>query len=410
VPMSRIPLAWLNLTHDRVRFGLFVLGIVFAVVLMFVQLGFRGALLNSNTLIPDHLNADLVLVSPNRQTLAMREFFPRHRLHQAASIPGVAAVYPLYVENAIGQLRNTHGRQDLSQRQPTRSVRVIGLDPEAYLLKLPELDPQHPRFAGDKIKLSGTALFDRRTRMANSQESVFGPLAAGVETELTGQRLQFVGDFALGSDFTSEGTIIVSLDTFSEILRKPYSLGSPMSDVDLGLIRLKPGADARTVRQQIKQHFRQTEAEPDVLVLTVAEYVQQEEAFWLGNTPIGFAFGFGMFMGFAVGLVICYQILSGDVADHLPEYATLKAMGYSNLYLSWVVLQEALLLAVSGYVAGFMVSWCAYWGLTEATGLPLNMSIERAVSVFISTVLMCVISGFIALIRLLRADPADVFG
>jgi putative ABC transport system permease protein len=410
VPMSRIPLAWLNLTHDRVRFGLFVLGIVFAVVLMFVQLGFRGALLNSNTLIPDHLNADLVLVSPNRQTLAMREFFPRHRLHQAASIPGVAAVFPLYVENAIGHLRSTHNRQDLSQRQPTRSVRVIGLDPEAYLLKLPELDPKSSRFVGDKIKLTGTALFDRRTRMTNSQESVFGPLAAGVETELSGQRVQFVGDFALGADFTSEGTLIVSLDTFSEILRKPYSLGSPMADVDLGLIRLEPRADTRVVQERIKQRFRQTEAEPDVLVLTSPEYVQQEEAFWLGNTPIGFAFGFGMFMGFAVGLVICYQILSGDVADHLPEYATLKAMGYSNLYLGWVVLQEALLLAVNGYVAGFVISWLAYWGLTEATGLPLNMSFERAVLVFFSTVLMCVISGFIALIRLLRADPADVFG
>jgi putative ABC transport system permease protein len=406
----RTPLAWFNLTHDRVRFGLFVLGIVFAVTLMFVQLGFRGALLNSNTLIQDHLNGDLVLVAPNRQTVAMREFFPRHRLSQAAGVPGVAAVYPVFVENGLGQMRNTHSRENAAQRQPSRAVRVIGVDPYAYLLNLPELDPQDSRFLGDQLVFPGTALFDRRTRMENADESVFGPLSIGTETELAGQRLRFVGSFALGSDFTSEGTIIVSLDTFSEILRKPYSIGSPMADIDLGLIRVAPGTSVKAVQQELRRIYNQGESEPDVIVLTTKEYVQQEEAFWLGNTPIGFAFGFGMFMGFAVGLVICYQILSGDVADHLPEYATLKAMGYTNLYLGWVVMQEAILLAVCGYAVGLGISWLAYLGLTEATGLPLIMSVERAVSVFIATVLMCILSGFIALIRLLRADPADVFG
>src|SRR5579885_735898 len=133
----RTPLAWCNLTHDRVRFVLFVLGIVFAVVLMFVQLGFRGALLDSNTLVHEHLNADLVMVSPNRQALAMREPFPRRRLAQAAAVPGVAEVHPLYLENALGIMRNTN--PDPDKRAPSRAVRVIGLDPNARLLTLPEL-------------------------------------------------------------------------------------------------------------------------------------------------------------------------------------------------------------------------------------------------------------------------------
>lgn len=406
--MPRTPLAWSNLTHDRVRFLLFVLGIVFAVVLMFIQLGFRGALLDSNTLIHDHLNADLVLVSPNRQALAMREPFPRRRLAQAAAVRGVGEVHALYIENALGMMRHTGATA--KDREPSQAVRVIGIDPDAHLLALPELDPRDERFAAHKLKVPRTALFDRRTRINDKTgETVFGQLDAGTQTEVTGQTITMVGSFALGPDFTTEGTIIVSADTFADVLRRPFTFGAPLAEVDVGLIRLAPGADREAVRTALREVLSRGEREPDVDVVTVKELRDREQEFWLKNTPIGFAFGFGMFMGFAVGMVICYQILSGDVADHLPEYATLKAVGYGNLYLAWIVLQEALILAVTGFVIGLGLSWLAYLGLTEATGLPLRMGLERAVTVFVGTVVMCVLSGLIALVRLLRADPADVF-
>jgi putative ABC transport system permease protein len=152
-----------------------------------------------------------------------------------------------------------------------------------------------------------------------------------------------------------------------------------------------------------------TAPDPDVEVLTVEELKEREKTFWLNNTPIGFAFGFGTFMGFAVGVVICYQILSGDVTDHLPQYATLKAIGYGNGYLAWVVLQESLILAVLGFVVGLGVSWAAYEALSASTGMPLRMTSDRLAWVFVATVVMCAASGMIALIGLLRADPADVF-
>ncbi|OWK36811.1 ABC transporter permease DevC [Fimbriiglobus ruber] len=408
--MIRTPLAWFNLSHDRVRFALFVLGIVFAVVLMFMQLGFRGALLDSNTLVQYHLNADLVLVSPNRQLIAMREPIPRRRLTQASAVAGVARVRPLYLENGLGVMRNTNTNP--ARRTPSRAVRVIGLDPDAYLLSVPELDPDDPRFVGDKLQVPGTALFDRRTRADDEVpgQSVFGPLAVGTTTELAGRTITLVGSVEIGADFTTDGYLIVSTQTFADILRVPYTPGAPLADVDLGLIRLTPGADLEAVRAELKTVLAKGTDEPDVDVLTVAEYTARDQAFWLSNTPIGFAFGFGMFMGFAVGMVICYQILSGDVADHLPEYATLKAMGYRNSFLAWVVLQEALVLAVLGFVIGFGISWAAYGQVSDYTGMPLRMSVDRAVSVFVATVGMCVTSGLIALGRLLRADPADVFG
>jgi putative ABC transport system permease protein len=407
--MRRVPLAWCNLTHDPFRFVLFLLGIAFAVILMFVQLGFRNALLDSNTQLHDHLRCDLVLISPNRQALALREPFPRRRLEQARSVEGVAEVHALYVESGISFLRDAN--PDPNERRPARGVRAIGLDPNAYLLDLPELKPGTPEM--EALRERGTVLFDRRCKRDPDRpgQTMFGPLEVGTTTELTGTRIRLVGSFTLGTDFTTDGTLVMNEETFLDAMRRPFAFpsSSPAAGVDLGLIRLKPGADAQQVKRVVQQALSIGEPDPDVEVFTKAELRDREIQFWLNNTPIGFAFGFGMFMGFAVGLVICYQILSGDVTDHLPEYATLKAIGYGNRYLAWVVLQEALILAVLGFLLGWAVSRGAYEFLTTTTGLPMRMTWDRAFSVFLATVVMCSISALVALVGLLRADPADVF-
>jgi putative ABC transport system permease protein len=407
--LPRTPLAWANLTHDRLRFGLFVMGISFAVILMFVQLGFRNALLDSNTQLHDKLRCDLVLVSPNRQSVAMVDSFPRRRLEQVRAVPGVTGVYPLYIDNAYGRLRDTN--TDPADRGPSRGIRSIGVDPTAHLLDLPELDPAGPHAA--KLTTPGTAFFDTRTKHDPDRpgQTLYGPLADGAETELSGTKVRVVGRVTLGTDFTCDGTLVMSEQTFIDTLRRPVTFpsDSPSANVDLGLVRLHPDADRERVKAAIRKAVSTGEADADVDVFTVDELKAKEQTFWLNNTPIGFAFGFGTFMGFAVGVVICYQILSGDVTDHLPQYATLKAVGYGNGYLAWVVLQESLILAVMGFVVGLGVSWAAYELLTATTGMPLRMTPDRIAWVFAGTVAMCAASGLVALVGLLRADPADVF-
>lgn len=406
--MARTPLAWANLTHDTVRFVLYVLGIGFAVILMFVQLGFRNALLDSNTQLIEKLRCDLVLVSPNRQAVAQDEPFPKERLIQA-KVTGVAEVHPLYLDNSFSFLRDTN--PDEAARMPTRGIRTIGVDLNAHLLDLPELHPQSESVG--KLRTPGTALFDRRSKSDPDRpgQSVYGPLADGVESDLSGKSIRLVGGVELGTDFTADGTLVMSDRTFLDTLRRnPLSAASPEAKVDLGLIRLAPGADVSRVMEDIRRKLREgTGGDVDVEVLTVGELADRERTFWLNNTPIGFAFGFGTFMGFAVGVVICYQILSGDVTDHLPQYATLKAIGYGNGYLAWVVLQESLILAVLGFLVGWAASVGAYALLSATTGLPLRMTSDRVGWVFAGTVAMCAASGLIALVGLFRADPADVF-
>jgi putative ABC transport system permease protein len=400
-----MPLAWLNLTHDRRRFALFSLGISLAVALMFMQYGFYNALLDSNTLLIEKLNADLVIVNAREASIAIREPFSRHRLAQAAEVPGVRSVHPLFLEYNLSLLRNPAASDEQSAVRP---IRVIGVDPDQFLLDVPELDPrpEAPRSRVRELKLLGRALFDRRSKPGTKPtESIYGPLAAGADTDLADQRVHIVGEFDLGTDFAAEGTLIVSADTFAEILRRPYDPAGPFGQVEIGLVRLQDGADPRRVRDQLAQAM----PEGDVVALTRDEFVQREKNFWLHNTPIGFVFGAGVIVGFVVGMVICYQILSSDVADHLSEYATLKAIGYPNRYLSGVVLQQALLMAVAGFFPGLILTVLLYQYLGNCTGLPMWLSLDRIGFIALLTLLMCAGSGLLALRKAQKVDPAEVF-
>ncbi|MBX9581201.1 MAG: FtsX-like permease family protein [Gemmataceae bacterium] len=399
-----VPLAWSNLAHDRVRFALFAAGIGFAVVLMGVQLGIMNALLDGNTLLLQALDADLVLVSPGRPALLFPDGFSRRRLDQARAVDGVLSAHPVYLEYQVGEVR--HAADDPAGRGPNRRLRVVGVDPAAGVLDLPGLDPG----AWERLQTPGTGLFDRRSRPAadprSPGETVFGPLAAGGTTELAGRRVALVGGFDLGFDFSTEGTLVVSDRTFGEYLREPFAPSAPLADVSLGAVRVRPGADVEAVRDRVQEVVGR---DGDVLVLTKAEMVARERAFWSANTPIGFAFGAGVVLGFVVGVVICYQILSADVADHRPEYATLRAIGYPNAYLSRVVMEESLILAFAGLVPGLLVTVGAYRLLAELTGLPVRLTPGRVGLVAGLTVAMCLASGLLAVRQVKAADPADVF-
>jgi putative ABC transport system permease protein len=249
------------------------------------------------------------------------------------------------------------------------------------------------------LKQDDTILFDRRARPE------FGPvgpeLDAGrrVISELAGRRVEVVGAFTMGTSFGVDGTVLMSDRSFFRILsyRKRES-------VNVGLIRLKPGFDAERVREQLAALLPN-----DVHVLTHQGLVELERNFWSTNTPVGYVFRLGLSIGMLVGCIIVYQILYTDVSDHLPEYATLKAMGYRDRYLFGVVIQESLILSVFGFVPGLAISTVLYRFAANATLLPLQMTSDRIGAVYLLTLLMCVVSGAFAMRRLRRAAPAEIF-
>ena len=150
-------------------------------------------------------------------------------------------------------------------------------------------------------------------------------------------------------------------------------------------------------------------ADGRLLILTIGEMIGQEQAFWQNHTPIGQIFRLGVILGFVVGLVICYQVLSSDIRDHLAEYATLKAIGYDNTFLVQVVCRQALWLALLGFASGTLFAGAVYAYLRTWTGLPMQMDPSTVGCVLILTLVMCLSSAYFAIRKLLEADPAELF-
>lgn len=389
----RTPLAWMNLKYDLRRLAVAVAGICFAVLLMFMETGFMFALFDSTVKLVDDAETDLVLVSPARYVLPAEKRFARARLDQARSVPGVAAAYPVYIERSVATLKAV-------PRGVPQPVRVIGTGDVTEVFDFENL-------AGKEELLDEpqTALIDRKSKRA-----MFGfalePLEENqtVEAELSGRLVRIVDTFALGTDFANDGTILMSATNLARYfpLRNPG--GDPLARVDLGLLRLSEEADPQDVAADLQAILRD-----EVMVLTKAEYRDKEIEFWRANTPIGMVFQIGTWMGFVVGVIICYQVLYTDITDHMKEYATLKAIGYSGRYFLGVVVTEAAILSVLGFIPGIVLAGLLYTWLDASTGLLMNLTVGRAMLVFFLTLAMCAISGVLALRKLLTADPATLF-
>lgn len=382
----RIPVAWLQLSREKIRLSVALAGISFACILMFMQLGFQDALFDSATLFHRSLRGDIFLVSPQSNALIAMSTFSQRRLYQALQFDTVESVSPLYLGFALWKNPAT-GR--------TRAIFVMGIDPAYDLIDLPELTAEDL----DLIKKSDVVLFDRASR------AEFGPIAEmfeqgdPVQTEVGGRRVTVGGLFTMGATFGADGNILTSDLNFLRIFDERQQ-----GIIEAGSITLKPGADLDSTLAAMRETLP-----ADVMVYSKAEFIEMERSYWADSTAIGFIFSLGTAMGFVVGLIIVYQILYSDVTDHLAEYATLKAMGYTDGYLLGVVFQEALFLAVLGYIPSFALATVLYDLTRGATLLPVGMTVGRALFVFSLSMAMCFGSGAIAVRKLRSADPADIF-
>jgi putative ABC transport system permease protein len=216
---------------------------------------------------------------------------------------------------------------------------------------------------------------------------------------VAGKRVRVAGLVALGPSFGADGNIITSRETFLRLMPN-----TPPGSIELGLIRLTPGADPSAVAARLKRTLPE-----DVTIYTKKGFEEFEKNYWRSSTAIGFIFTLGAAMGFVVGCVIVYQILYSDVSDHLPEYATLMAMGYRLLTLLGVVAREGLILAVLGYVPAWLAGQGLYALVRSGTRLPVEMDGQRSLLVFAMIFTMCMGSAFMAMRKLADADPAEIF-
>ncbi|MDY6938595.1 MAG: ABC transporter permease DevC [Cyanobacteriota bacterium] len=381
----KTPLAWLQVTREKMRLAVAIAGIAFADMLMFVQFGFQDALFDASVRPHSTFKADLVVVNSQFETFFSTKSFSRERLYQVRGFEGVESVSAIYA--ATAQWKNPTTRVD-------RPILIFGTDPANPGFNLPEVDENI-----EELKKLNRVLFDRAGRPEYGIVPIFEATGTA-KTEVNDRLVEVVGMFALGASFTADGTAIASDSTFLHMFPN-----RSVDRIEVGLVEIGDDADLERVQLGIQEQLPD-----DVRVLTVEEFADLERSYWANGTGIGFIFSLGAGVGFIVGIVIVYQILYTDVSEHLPEYATLKAMGYTDGYLIEVLIQESLLLAVLGFIPGFAIASGLYSIAKSATLLPIAMTTSRALLVWSLTIVMCSVSGIVAMRKLQTADPADIFG
>ena len=386
-----IPLAWLQLVKQKVRFFVALAGIAFVAVLMFMQIGFQDALYASATQLHKHLEGDLFLISSQYKSLTSTQSFPRSRLYQILGFNGIESVAPLYLQFA--KLKNPiNGRK--------YPIYVLGFEPVKSIFRLPEIEQNF-----QLLKIPDQVFFDRAARPE------FGPIAEYFQNNqpitmeifsylaTVGYKIKVSGLFSLGPSFGVDGNLIVSSSTFFKIFPEHGA-----NEVDIGLIHLQANVNPRTILATLSKSLPS-----DVIIMARQEFIDFEKSYWTLRTPIGFVFNLMVMMAFVVGVIVVYQILYSNISTHFVQFATLKAMGFRNKYLLNVVFQQALILAVLGYIPGFAISLGLYDIAKDATKLPIVMDSSKGLLVFTSVIFMCLTSGFFSTNKLRKVDPAEIF-
>jgi putative ABC transport system permease protein len=388
----RINLALLNILNYPRKTALSVAGIGVAILLIFMQLGFRGAVENTATNIYAKLDFDVMLRSQDYLHFIDASRIERRFLDEVAGVAGVDSVRHLNV--SVVNWRNPVGEM--------KGILLLGVDPGASPFLDQRVDKNIHRLTSDT-----SLLIDRQAHPefgpANGRRFTESDL--GRHVEVADHRMTIAGLFSMGAGLAANGAALVTDKAFEALV--PTTGGSQTT---FGLIRLKPGEDARKFTRLLQKRFEvQPDHEHPVEILTRDEVIQRELDRWIGETPIGFIFSLGVLIALTVGAAIVYMVLGNDVANRLNEYATLRAMGYSNGYLGLTVLRQAMYLAIFSFVPALLIAFGLYAVTGWLANITMEMTVSRAVVVMLLTLVMCGISGTLALKKLWQAEPADLF-
>jgi putative ABC transport system permease protein len=368
-------LASRNLFHDRLRFVATIIGIVFSIVLVTVQMGLFVSFDRMVTTMIDHAPAELWIVPAGTKCFEDTSLLDERERFRALSISGVREAVPLVI--GFAQWKTSGGG--------TTPVFMIGSDFRTAGL--------HPwdliEGSADALEAPGTIAVDQ------SYLERLGIEGLGATAEIGDQKVRVVALTKGIRSFTTTPYIFTSIE------RARSYTGTAPNKLSYLLIRVAPDADVASVRNRLQQV---SGAE----VLTSAEFASRSRSFWLFGTGAGAALFAGALLGMIVGTVIVAQTLYSSTKDHLNEFATLRAMGSSNRYIHKVIIFQALLSAVIGFGIAALAGW-AVVDATAETALPIMMTPLLMISLFALTVAMCVLSALAAIIQVTRIDPVMVF-
>jgi len=414
VPRPRYPpLAWRNVIHGGRRSLAAISGAAFALTMVLLQLGFLEAVKITAVNNFNVLEFDAVLVSSRYEQFYAPDFLPMERLRQAEGLDSVVAATPLYASfglwrcppypldskwedadletqpGALGRwLAGARFRRPLQRRE----LFVLGFDLDHPPFRPPILDSI--REHEPKLKLADRVLLN-----SLSHPDFGWDLRDEFDGwELGDHAVEVVGGFPMLRGFAADSTVLCSADNFVKLC----DYGS-RETTNYGLLTVRPGAVRQTVEQL------RTLLPDDVLVYSRSEILKREGNHWVHQTSTGKLFAFGVLVAAIVAAVVVQQVLSNDVREHLPEYATLKAMGYSTRRLAGVVVAQSLIYMLISFAAAVGIAAVVYRITAELAGVPMRLTAVNLALTLLLAVVVGSATGLVTGYKLRSAQPADLF-
>lgn len=402
----KTPLGLFNLWHQMARTVVSVAGVGFALLLVFMQLGFQGAVTHTALNVYEHIPFDVLIRSTDYMHLYEPARFARSHLEVAGGRADVREVVPMWIS-----LQNWRSLPPIENDARMRSyspqflpLAIMGVSPDDHLFDVETIEQLRPLLAAEQ-----NVLVDDSTRPdygpINGRK--FSESDKDREAEIGGQQFNIAGTFRLGTGLAANAAVLMSDKGFDRVM--PWDA---QSQVSLGFVRLTEPDAAERVASELRERIGRlspSDRMPAIDVLTREQVLAWERQRWLWQTPIGLIFQLGVALSLLVGAAIVYMVLATDVTDRLPEYATLLAMGYTHRYLSSVVLTQAIALGLAGFLLAWVASEILYRVTGSASGIPIAMNGARVVGVALLAVGVCFVSGTLALSKLWKAEPANLF-
>jgi putative ABC transport system permease protein len=382
--LGRLPIGWLQLTHSPTRLFAALAGVAFANVLVFVQLGLMFAMANATLRPYDFFRADIMVSASDANALTEGGNVARQWMFEALADPEVTEGLPLYI-----------GMVNWNRADVQLGLLTFGVDPQAVDFISPDLLPKL-----GQIRLQNAAILDLNTRGLPEAEAAAIRPHSPATFEASGQTVTVYNTFLGGGGFASDGHLIMSDQSFLSLFGQRSS-GAPNHI----LLNVARDADPAAVAARLQASV----GDGTLRIRPYAQAIAEDQRYQATQRPTGLIFGFGVLIGILVGIVIVYQVLSTDVADHLKEYATFKAMGFGQGFFLGIVLEEAVILGLLGFIPGGLLGTGLLAIMRNVTTLPVALSPLMALAVLAGTIAACALSGAIATRRLAAADPAELF-
>jgi len=369
-------LAYRNLFHDRLSFFVTIVGIVFSVVLVAVKSGIYLGSEKKIAAIIDAAPADLWIVPLGTKSYDDPSFLSGRERYMALSAPGVQDSEDMVV--SFARWRKPEGG--------TNTVLLIGTagdSPKALPWNIVEGSRQALE-APDSVAIDQSYFAD------------LGVSHIGDQGEMNGVSVRLAAITKRIRSFTTLPFVFTSIEEARRLS------GAEQNQASYQRVTLMPNADLETVRAELERRL------PDTDILTQDEFRKRSQHYWLFQTGAGAALIAGALLGLIVGIVIVAQTLYSSTKDHINEFATLRALGAGAGYIVKVILMQAVLSGLIGYVLGMALSMLAIQAAQD-TKLTILMTPQLAGGLFAVTIGMCIFAAISAIIKVVRIDPAVVF-